>query len=162
MIILELGTKRLPLFLTSNFQNYSMSKGYFTDKTVKPAESDVLQIIGKAGIKWNTLVHLLADEMKMKNEFKFYGVNYGWALRFAKSGKSVIALYPDKDCFMVQIILNNNQLGTLLPEKLSEQTVRIINQTKFTKEGKWIYLTVDDAFNMKDILILLTARFLVK
>ena len=65
-----------------------MSKGFFTDKTVKPDFTDIINVIGSAGEDWGILHKYLTEDLKLKGEFKFYGVNYGWALRFTKSGKS--------------------------------------------------------------------------
>jgi hypothetical protein len=93
-----------------------MSKGYFTDKHISPTENEIHQVIGFSKNNWDLLNHYHANELKLKGEFKFYGVNYGWALGYNKSGNSLIALYPDMDSFMVQIILNKNQVEAALTQ----------------------------------------------
>ena len=139
-----------------------MSKGFFTDKTSKPTDSDIINIIGKARNNWDSLSHYVKTELNLKGDFKFYGINYGWALRFNKSGKSIIALYPDKNCFTVQVILNKNQVKSALSEDLDIEIVKIIRDTESIHEGKWIYLKIDNAAEIKDIIKLINIRISVK
>jgi hypothetical protein len=139
-----------------------MGKGYFTVKNKKPDGDDIDHKIGLAKNNWNMLLQYLTDELKLKGEFKFYGVNYGWALRFNKSGKSLIALYPDKDCFMVQIILNKNQVDSAITRVLNRQIVKLIREKVSIHEGKWIYIKIDDISDLKDIMTLIKIRMEIK
>jgi len=139
-----------------------MSKGFFTDKNRKPTDAELIDIIGTTKNKWNLLFHYLTDDLHLKGELKFYGVNYGWALRFNKAGKSVIALYPNKDCITVQIILNGNQVSKALSSGLSPEIIQIINDTEMIHEGKWIYLNIDENTDIKDIIQLIDLRISVK
>jgi hypothetical protein len=139
-----------------------ISKGYFTDKNIKPTDKDINYLIGSGKNNWDLLTNYLIQELKLKGEFKFYGVNYGWALGFNKSGKSVIALYPDKDCFTIQIILNKNQVDSSLIEVKNQKLLELIQRTKSIHEGKWIYVMVDNKTDLKDIYILLNIRIKVK
>jgi len=139
-----------------------MSKGFFTDKTIPPTAEEITKHIGKAKDNWNALTEQLNTNLKLKGELKFYGVNYGWAFRFNKSGKSVIALYPNADTFTVQIILNKKQVEAALLNELDKETVQLIQNTESIHEGKWIYTTVDGSTNLKDILTLLNIRLTIK
>ena len=139
-----------------------MSKGYFTNKTDKPEEKDIKNIIGLSHNKWVSLIHHLQDELKLKGEFKFYGVNYGWALRFNKSGKSVIALYPGKDSFTIQIILDKMQVKYALLENINPEIKTIIKETESIHEGKWIYIRIDEFMDLTDVINLIDIRIKIK
>jgi hypothetical protein len=139
-----------------------MSKGFFTNKAIPPTPEEMAKQIGMAKSNWNALTEHLYTKLKLKGEFKFYGVNYGWALRFNKSGKSVIALYPNTDTFSVQIILNKNQVEAALQNEMDKDTIRLIENTESIHEGKWIYATVGGTTNLKDILTLLNIRLTIK
>jgi Protein of unknown function (DUF3788) len=135
-----------------------MSKGYFTDKKIKPDDSDILRILGTSKNNWDFLFKCLANELKIKGEYKFYGVNYGWAIRFNKSGRSIIALYPDEDSFTIQLILNGNQVDCALKESLQPEILNLIEQTEPIHEGKWIFIKVDEETDLKDIIKLVKIR----
>lgn len=139
-----------------------MSKGYFIDKNKKPTYEDINHKIGLGKDNWDLLIHYLTDELKLRGEFKFYGVNYGWALRFNKSGKSLIALYPDEDSFMVQIILNKNQVDSALTQVVNRQIVELIRDKESIHEGKWIYVRIDNKADLKDIITLTNIRIEIK
>lgn len=138
-----------------------MSKGFFTDKNTRPDPASINDVIGKARQNWDTMLQHLED-LKLKGEYKFYGINYGWALRFNKSGKSVIALYPGKDDFMAQIILNKNQVDAALVQTHNPAFLKIIHDTESIKEGKWIYLSIDETVNLDDVFTLVTIRIKTK
>lgn len=139
-----------------------MSKGFFTNKNSKPTDAELIDIVGRAKNKWESLIYYLTDDLHLKGELKFYGINYGWALRFNKSGKSVIALYPNEDCITVQIILNNNQTNKAFSSDLSPKIIQIINDTETICEGKWIYLNIDEDTEINDIVKLIDLRIRIK
>ncbi len=135
-----------------------MSKGIFTDKNRKPGPKDIEVTVSRALGNWKELNEFLRSTLKLKGELKFYGVNYGWAIRYSKSGKSVIALYPAKDSFTVQIILKREQVKAALTHKLSPGTKDAVNRAHEFNEGRWVYLTIDDKSDLVDILTLVKAR----
>ncbi|MDP4189317.1 MAG: DUF3788 family protein [Bacteroidota bacterium] len=139
-----------------------MSKGFFVDKSNRPDSAAINNFIGKARQNWDLMLHHLGEGLKLKGEFKFYGINYGWALRFKKSGKSIIALYPGKDDFMVQIILNKNQVETALEQVKNSDFLKVIYDTKNIKEGKWIYLLIDETSDLDDVFTMITIRTKIK
>ncbi|MBB3187297.1 DUF3788 family protein [Microbacter margulisiae] len=139
-----------------------MSKGFFVDKNVKPDDTDLKDVLGEVGSQWNFLLHHLTTNLYLKGDFKFYGVNYGWALRFTKNGKSIIALYPDKNRFTVQIILNGHQVEYALMQDISKQTSNLIRDTELIHEGKWIYLSVNKSTDLRDIEKLIDIRLRVE
>jgi hypothetical protein len=135
-----------------------MSKGYFTVKEKKPPEKEILQVLDSSRKNWEILNDHLGAELNLKSELKFYGVNYGWALRFIKSGKSIIALYPGKDCFTIQIILDKEQSQRAVSGNLNPAVIQKIKETEAIHEGKWIYLTIDKSTDLKDIFDLVDIR----
>jgi hypothetical protein len=139
-----------------------VSKGFFITKTLRPTDSDILKIIGSAKNNWDFILAHLRSDLKLKGDFKFYGINYGWAIRFNKSGKSIVALYPDKDCFTVQIILNKYQVDSALLTDLDAGIIEAIRDKQAIHEGKWIYLKIDKDTDLQDILKIIDIRIKIK
>lgn len=135
-----------------------MSKGYFTDKTIQPMDVDLEALLGIACGNWKILTQYLADELKLKDAYKFYGVNYGWALRFTKSGKSVVSLYPDENRFMAQIILNKDQVEAAMEQVKNQSLLQLIHDTESIREGKWVYFPVDRSTDLQDLFLLINIR----
>ncbi len=139
-----------------------MSTGIFTDKARKPDAKGIEKAVGRSAKSWNELNEFLAATLKLKAELKFYGVNYGWALRYAKSGKSVIALYPGEDGFTAQIILKREQVKSALEHHLSAATKDAVNRAHEFNEGRWVYLKLDEGSKIDDVKSLVSARVYTK
>jgi hypothetical protein len=134
-----------------------MSKGCFTDKNTKPDDVAVENALGTTYSQWNFLVNYLHDR-KVKGEYKFYGINYGWALRFTKSGRSIVAFYPGNNTFMMQVILNTKQVEAALVQLTNLSLLHVIHITESIHEGKWIYFPIDTTSDLQDIRTLIDIR----
>lgn len=108
------------------------------------------------------LSRFLTTTMKLKGELKFYGVNYGWAFRYAKSGKSVVALYPDKDGFTAQVILKPPQVEAAFAKGVSAATKEAVDRATEFKEGRWVFVHVDSQTGIDDVVTLVNARLGVR
>jgi len=139
-----------------------MRKSCYTNKNEQPTELEIANSLGSIKEHWNSFSEYLSLELKLKGEFKFYGVNYGWAKRYVKSGKSVIALYPDKECFTAQIILNKNQVDSALELDLEASIKDTIKNTESIYEGKWIFIKIEDEILLEDIKKLVAVRLRIK
>lgn len=135
-----------------------MSKGIFTDKIHMPTNEEVTEMLGGIQPIWQELIRFIEIQCKGKGEFKFYGKNYGWALRFNKSNKSLVALYPSQNEFTVQIILNSMQVEKALEEALVSRIKNIIIDTPEIHEGKWIFINVTSEEDVIDVKKLLLVR----
>jgi hypothetical protein len=139
-----------------------MSKGTFTDKDHKPAENEIFDVIAFSWPLWDNLTDFIEDNYNIKGEFKFYGKNFGWALRYRKSGRVLISLYPGNEGFMVQIILNGDEVKKALELDLDLETRKVIVETAPIREGKWIYLEMGSDTSLNDIKKLIMVRSALK
>lgn len=139
-----------------------MSKGIFTDKTRKPTAKAMETAVGSAARVWKELNEFLSSAMRLKAELKFYGVNYGWAIRYAKSGKSIVALYPDKEGFTAQVIMKRAQLEAAYAHGVSDSTKDAANSATDFNEGRWVFIRVDAKIGIDDIVTLVNARLKVR
>ena len=139
-----------------------MSKGVFKEKNNKPTDDDIYNSLQEAKPLWDSLISFLEDNYQVHGELIFYGKNFGWALRYRKSGRVLIAVYPRKAEFLVQIILNENEIEEVLGSDITPETRKIITETRMIREGKWIYLTVTKEDSLDDIKQLIIARHPLK
>lgn len=135
-----------------------MSWGVFTDKEIKPSDKNVYQSLGDVKPLWDNIISFVEEKYQVNGEFKFYGKNFGWALRYKKSGRVLIALYPGNEEYTVQIILNKHQIEEVLALDISMETREMIERTTMIREGKWLYLKVDEENKLDEIKTLIIAR----
>jgi hypothetical protein len=117
----------------------SMSWGIFTDRNYKPTIEEVFIALASSKAGYERLVSFAERTFRVHGEFKFYGKNYGWAFRFNKSGRALIALYPGKAEFTAQIILNREQALVALNSDISATLKDIIaNTPEIQKESGFL------------------------
>jgi hypothetical protein len=67
------------------------------DKAHKPTEEEILSFIGEqAKEAWLEIKQFIENQFDVKPETLFYGIKYGWTIRYRKSSKTLCSLFPEK------------------------------------------------------------------
>ena len=135
-----------------------MAIGAFTDKEHKPTRVEIVAAIGSKRPLWENLTSFIVDSYKLKSDFAFYGKNYGWALRFRKGGKALLALYAGQNSFTAQIIITQAQAEKALSSGLSKKASKIIEDAHPYPEGRWLFLKVESEQDLNDVKQLLSVK----
>ena len=108
---------------------------------------------------WDDVARFVADELGIKEgDFRFYGKNYGWALRFRKGGKALVSLYPRKDGFTAQIIISSIDVEKAYNLSLGENARKVLVGAHEFKEGRWLFLRVESEQDVRDVQQLLKLK----
>ncbi|KAF5089122.1 DUF3788 domain-containing protein [Methanobacterium aggregans] len=135
-----------------------MSKGIFTEKIHEPSEDEIFEALLSVKPLWDDLREFIEDNYKISGELKFYGKNFGWALRYRKSGRVLVSMYPGSGEFIVQIILNGKEVEKAMELDLEPDTMKVIVDTEPIHEGKWIYINVTSETDLSDVEDLISVR----
>lgn len=135
-----------------------MSKGIFTEKIHEPSEDEIFEALLSVKPLWDDLREFIEDNYKISGELKFYGKNFGWALRYRKSGRVLVSMYPGSGEFIVQIILNGKEVEKAMELDLEPDTMKVIVDTDPIHEGKWIYINVTSETDLSDVEDLISVR----
>ena len=135
-----------------------MSIGVFVDKAHPPTMDQVLQVVGPRRSAWEELARFIRERFTPQQEFRFYGKNYGWAMRFRKSGKALVSLYPVENGFTIQIILGAAETEKARSLRLGKRVERIIDEVHAYPEGRWLFIPVKSAKDIKDVEQLLALK----
>jgi hypothetical protein len=136
-----------------------MSIGIFNNKELKPPLDEIYFSLGKKKILWEDLVNFVESNYKSVPEFRFYGKNYGWALRYKKSGKAVISLYPCEKYFVSQIVFGEKQSEKALGSDIQDKIKEIIKSAHSYFDGRWLFINVKTKRDLNDIKKLLLIKF---
>ena len=135
-----------------------MPIGAFLDKTHLPSPEEIQASLGSLWQTWLKFNQFITDSYKTAGEFKFYGKNYGWAVRFRKGGKALLSIYPGQEGFTVQIILSEQEIAQACQGGLGVGALKAIAAANPYPEGRWLYLEVDDMEVVDDIQKLVTLK----
>ena len=135
-----------------------MSIGIFTDKLHPPAVQDVTAALGSKFTMWEEMIRFVYENYRSQGEFKFYGKNYGWALRFRKGSKALLSLYPNAEGFAAQIILGEPEVEAARALKLGKKIWETIQAAHPYPEGRWLFINVKTNKDLKDVQQLLRLK----
>jgi hypothetical protein len=133
--------------------------GCFVDRTREPRRAGVRRALAGARPAWDDLEEHLAETYKLKSSFHFmYGPRYGWALRFERSGRLALAMYPNHGHLTVQIILSQPQIAVANAMSLPPSIVRVIERAKNYPEGRWLFIPVRSVKSAKELRSLIELK----
>ena len=131
----------------------------FVDCTREPGRASVRKALAEARAAWDDLEAHLAETYGLKSSFHFmYGERYGWALRFERSGRLVLAMYPNHGHLTVQIILSQAQIAVAKAMTLPQRILRVIEGARNYPEGRWLFIPVWSAKGAKELRSLIALK----
>ena len=120
----------------------------------EPTKEQILEFIGPDAFKsWNELHEYLAENYDFHPELSYWGDNYGWTIRYRRSGKTLTAFYPENGGFTVQVILGNKEVEKFqnMREELSADLVQLFDETKQLHDGRWLWIRQPSMGTIEDI-----------
>jgi hypothetical protein len=101
----------------------------------------------------------VAGTYGLKSAFHFmYGERYGWALRFHRSGRLILAMYPNRGYMTVQIILGRAQVALASAMPLPPFIVKVLEAAKDYPEGKWLFIPVRSGKRARELRNLIALK----
>lgn len=128
-----------------------MSKGSFTDREHRPTMEEVFTSLGPRRRAWDELNQYMLENYQLAGEMLFGGVNYGWALRFRKSGKTLLVLFPGHRELIANVVIGRSLLKNAQALKLGENARHVLDSAKRFHEGCWLYIKVGSRRDILDI-----------
>lgn len=137
-----------------------MSYERMLNKERKPTKAEILRWIGKRGVHWSNLIEYLDSHYDHVPELSFWGKKYGWAIRYRRSNKTLVALYPEFGRFTVLVILGKKEVFKVeaMLEKLSKRVQKLFRETKQLHDGRWLWVRPSTKKDVESIKILLNAK----
>lgn len=128
----------------------------------KPTETDIITFISnvEAISAWNQIQEYLETHYDLLVETIYYGDNYGWVVRYRKSGRTIVSLFPEKDSFSFLIVYGKKEIDKFSTQESEflPTIVEIFQNTKKLHDGKWLWIRVTDSTNFEDLKKLITIK----
>ncbi len=135
-----------------------MAYGAFIDKAHSPSPEEIQSCLASQWTAWQELNRFVQEGYKTSGELKYYGKNYGWAVRYKKGGKSLISLYPSKDAFTAQIIFTDAEMQQAKATGIGDGIIQIFEKANPYSEGRWLFIPVRTAADLQDIKKMLAIK----
>jgi hypothetical protein len=103
----------------------------------------VARLLAEGRAAWKRLEELLANTYGLEGTFHFmYGPRYGWALRFRRGDRLILAMYPNRGYLTVQVILGRAQVAAATAMSLPTHVSRALARATDYPEGRWLFVPV--------------------
>ena len=135
-----------------------MGIGTFVSKDHKPTMREMLASVGPKRELWEDLARFIDENYRVKSDLAFYGKNYGWAVRYRRSGKALLSLYPGKDSFAVQIVLGETLVQKASSLTLGENVRNVLTNARPFPEGRWLFIRIGSRRDLNDVKQLLALK----
>lgn len=117
------------------------------NKEPLPTYDEIRDFIGASAVKnFDRIMGFIEENYDFDKEIVFGGKNYGVMVRFRKSGKTLVCLFPEKDGFSCVLIYGKKEIEQFESRKneFSDYMVNIFNETKQYHDGKWQLIRISD------------------
>ena len=130
------------------------------DGTHLPSEEEIADFIGEpAKGAWVKLMRFLRENYDIVPEMIFGG-KHGWDVRYRKSGKTLVALTPEKGAVRILIVLGREESEKALAmrKELSPKMYKLIEDTKQLHDGRWLWIRLFQTKDAEDVEKLLPIK----
>ena len=129
------------------------------DEDHEPSEREILAAIG-AGDLWLDLKEYIDQSYDFLPELVFYGKKYGWTIRYRKSGKTLISLFPEHGAFTALIVLGKREgeKAAEMLDELSPATRKLIGSAEQLHDGRWLWIRILEPAHVEDVKRLLATK----
>jgi hypothetical protein len=125
----------------------------------EPGDEEIVAAIGKREL-WQDLRNYVDQSYDFAPELVFYGRKYGWTVRYRKSGRTLVSLFPEQGAFTALVVLGkkDGEKAARVMDELSPSTRDLIGSTEQLHDGKWLWIRVLEPSDVEDVKRLLRAK----
>ena len=126
--------------------------GTFTGFDHQPSVEEIQQALGSRYPLWERLTRFIDTHYQAAGEWSRWGpAKQGWGLRYRTKGKALVALYPQKERIMAQVVLGKAQAKRALGLKLGEKVSKMLREAPQLRDGRWLSIAVFDEADARDV-----------
>jgi hypothetical protein len=136
-----------------------MTTGGFTDRAHPPSPEEIRLALGSRYPLWERLTVFIETNYQIEGQWSTWGpARSGWGLRYRRKGKSLVALYPQKERVTAQVVLGKAQADRALGLELGEKVGNMLRETPQLHDGRWLHIPVVSDADAEDVEQLLLEK----
>ena len=125
----------------------------------EPVSRVLAKVLGPAeGLRYDFIARMDAKYGPLRDSWGFSGGKYGWSFRLKQKKRTVLYLIPQKDMFLIGIVLGDRALGLLRKGNLAPDFLRLIEEAPRYGKGTGFRIPVAKAEDCADLEIVIEAR----
>jgi hypothetical protein len=129
----------------------STAVGAFMDRERPPTEPELAAALGPAAGPWTDIAAWVVTTYGIAGEWDFSGKETGWAMRFRRSGRSLLWLFPRPGSVRALVVVGPAIYGEARSLGLAPATADALRDAHAYPDGRWLYVTADSEAVVADI-----------
>ena len=117
------------------------------NKEPLPTYDGIRDFIGNTAVKeFDKVIAFIEENYDYSKDICYGGKNYGVLIRYKRSGKTLITLFPEKDRFSCFLIFGTKEIEQFTNRKneFSDYINTTFSETKQYHDGKWLLIGIQD------------------
>ncbi len=135
-----------------------MAPTAFMDREHRPAESEILDVLGPSASLWERLTTYIDEAYGIEPTFVPPSKNYGWDVKYRKGGKTLVSLTPDREGFTALVVLGEKETEAARRLELGEHVSAVFDDARQLRDGRWLFVAVESARDVEDLERLLAVK----
>lgn len=130
----------------------NLDRGVFFDRNHQPTTAELQQVLGDCLLVWEKLGLFIESHPKIEKKWSAFGpVGFGCGYRYRHKGKALIALYPQRDQVIAQVVLGKTQAEQALNLEFRALINKIIRDAPQGHDGRWLSIPVLDSQDVEAV-----------
>jgi hypothetical protein len=120
---------------------------------------EIRRALGSRYNLWERLIRFIERNYRADGRFSRWGPQKsGWNLRFRSRGKALVALYPQDERIMVQVVLGKPAAARALELQLGDKVRQQLREAPQLHDGRWLFIAVREERDAEDVEQLLLVK----
>ncbi|NMM62597.1 DUF3788 family protein [Clostridium sp. P21] len=131
------------------------------NKEPLPTYEEIRNFIGNIEVKkFDKVIAFIEENYNFNKEICYGGKNYGVLIRFRRSGKTLLSLFPEKNCFSCVLVYGKKEIEQFQNRKneFSDYMNVIFNETKHYHDGKWMLIRIEDEKYIDELMEMIKVK----
>ncbi len=138
-----------------------MNQNHIPNQDCEPTEKQMLNLLGRKATLWSDLREYLVNHYpECVPVFSVEGKSRDYTIRYRKSGKTLVTLYPASKSLTVLVVLGKKEVAKVeaFESKLSDKTRELFRKTNQLHDGRWLWINPTSKTDLESIKMLLNAK----
>jgi hypothetical protein len=136
-----------------------MESNVFMDKSVVPADDDLIKVLGSTYELWkNVRDYVFQQYPKAIEEWNYPGTKYGWSFRIKDKKRAIIYLLPRDMHFKTALVFGERATNAVMQSSVSNDIKDSLASAKAYAEGRGVRIDIFDEKILTDIKTLIDIK----
>ena len=135
-----------------------MATGAFMNRVAAPADEEVRAVPGPAAAFSARLDGWVHETYGLRGEWTWSGKNSGWAMRYRRSGKSLLWLHPLPGAVKALVVVGPSVFDEAMALDLSPRVAAALRDAHPYPDGRWLFLGIESDREVVDLQRLIALK----